>query len=201
MTIDDDENIFRSAMDGVKPLKEQQRQPSRKSDGPSVSQLQNRANALNENRANADPNYLTLGLVKQRHPDEVLEWKKDGVQPQVYKRLATGRYEIHGHIDLHRRTLKEAREDIFKFVLLARKHGWRVICIAHGRGETSPEPAKLKSYVAEWLLQIPEVIAFHSPPRHMGGVGAVVALLRKTSTEKEYNRELHGQKTEIPNEL
>lgn len=201
MSMCEDEDVFRLAMDGVVPLKEQHRHPMQKNDQPSASQLQNRANALNDKQDRSDPNYLTLGTVKQRHPDEVLEWKKNGVQPQVYKRLAAGRYEINGQVDLHRRTLKEARDDIYNFLLRAQKQGWRVICIAHGRGETSVEPAKLKSYVAEWLLQIPEVIAFHSPPRHMGGVGAVLALLRKTRSQKESNRERYGQKAEIPNEL
>ena len=201
MSMGEDEDIFRVAMDGVVPLKEQQRQRSTKNERPSASQLQNRRNALNDKQDRSDPNYLTLGSVKQRHPDEVLEWKKNGVQPQVYKRLAAGRYEINGQIDLHRRTLREAREDIYKFLLRAQNQGWRVISIAHGRGENSVEPAKLKSYVAEWLLQIPEVIAFHSPPRHMGGVGAVLALLRKTPLQKESNRERFGQKAEIPKDL
>ena len=113
MSMGEDEDIFRVAMDGVVPLKEQQRQRSTKNERPSASQLQNRRNALNDKQDRSDSNYLTLGAVKQRHPDEVLEWKKNGVQPQVYKRLAAGRYEINGQIDLHRRTLREAREDIY----------------------------------------------------------------------------------------
>ena len=161
-------------------------------DGPTVAQLQKRRSAVDDKRDAVDPNYLTLGHVDSVHPHDVLEWKKDGVQPEVFKRLAQGKYPVDASLDLHRRTLKEARVDVFGFVNQCMAKGWRSVIISHGRGEKSPEPAKLKSYVAEWMIQVPDVIAYHSAPRHMGGTGALFVLLRKSAGKKEDNRERHG---------
>ena len=46
------------------------------------------------------------------------------------------------------------------------------------------------------MRQVPHVIAFSSPPRHLGGTGALFVLLRKTGLKKEENRERHGVKSD-----
>ena len=70
--------------------------------------------------------------------------------------------------------------------------------IAHGRGEQSATPARLKSYVVHWLSQMPEVIAYASADRRQGGTGAVLVLLRKSSAAREETRETFGLKSERP---
>ena len=64
--------------------------------------------------------------------------------------------------------------------------------LAHGRGEKSATPARIKSFVAAWLEALPEVIAYTSAQRHHGGTGAVYALLKKSPAAKQDNAELHG---------
>ena len=102
---------------------------------------------------------------------------------------------IDGRLDLHRHTVKEAREALFAFLDLARRRGWRTVLVLHGRGERSATPARIKSYVAHWLTQVPDLIAWHSADRRDGGTGAVYVMLRKTPEARERARERHGLKT------
>jgi DNA-nicking Smr family endonuclease len=204
--MDDD---FRSAMSDVAPLGEKARKKARqeaqilesKKDMPravSLTQLERRYAALGiERTPKVDPNPLTLGEVPALAPRDVLEWKKDGVQHQVFARLKNGHYPIEGSLDLHRLSVKEARDAVFKFFRLAEAKRWRTVLIAHGRGEQSATPARLKSYVVHWLGQLPEVIAYASADRRHGGTGAVLVLVKKSAAAKEETRESFGQKSEL----
>jgi len=52
--------------------------------------------------------------------------------------------------------------------------------------------------VAHWLVQLADVIGFHSAPRRDGGTGATFVLIRKSPSQKEENRERHGLKSDRP---
>jgi DNA-nicking Smr family endonuclease len=190
-----DEKIFREAMDGVRPLGNNKVLHKHRTE-PTVGQRRRKHDAANEEREERDPNYLHTGDVNWVHPLEVLEWKKDGVQPEVFRKLKTGKYPVEGNLDLHRKTVKEARKLVYQFVNICLEKGWRSVVIAHGRGEKSATPARIKSYVVHWMRQVPEVIAFSSPSRHLGGTGALFVLLRKNAMKKEENRERHGFKSD-----
>lgn len=178
----DDEKAFRQAMADVVP-----KSPRKKATDsiagsnlePTLTQVQRRLNAEQSSTSLVDPNYLTLGQVKSLDPLETLSWKKDGVQIGVFRKLRTGGYEVEAELDLHGKTVKEARADVYAFLEHASRKGWRMLLIAHGKGEKSDTPARLKSYVAHWLVEAPEVIAFHSAVPSQGGVGAVYCMLRK----------------------
>ena len=188
---------FREAMQDVAPLTKGRAvtDPASKRKEPTAGQLRRRDGAEGKTTPPAeDPNPLTLGEVVMVEPRQVLEWKKDGVQRQVFGKLRQGRYELQGELDLHRKTVKEARVAVFEFIALAQAKEWRAVRVTHGRGEKSPVPARLKSYVNAWLQSLPEVIAFHSALPNQGGTGSLYVLLRKSPTEKEFNRQAHGFK-------
>ena len=200
----DDE--FRSAMSDVAPLdakvrKKAQHQLDSSKEMPravSLTQLERRYSALGLTRNPVtDPNHLTLAEVEPRQPRDVLEWKKDGVQHEVFQRLKSGRYPIEGSLDLHRLSVKESRDAVYKFFKLAEAKGWRTVLIAHGRGEQSATPARIKSYVAHWLGQLPQVNAYSSADRRHGGTGATLILLKKSAAAKEETREQFGLKSDI----
>ena len=190
----DDDELFRAAMTDVARLKVPPK-PATPRTGPTLSQRARREGAETVRVAAVDPNYLTLGEVRQLAPHELVSWKKDGVQEGVFKKLRLGQYPLEGQLDLHRKTVKESRDELFSFVQMAQARGWRCVSINHGRGERSPTPARIKSYVIAWLAQIPEVLAYHHPERRHGGAGAVYVLLRKSAARREENRERHGQKS------
>ena len=100
----DEDELFRDAMDGVEPLNDSRADPrtvpaahKRKTEL-TAGQRQRQHDAVNDKRDEADPNYLDLTEVHTVHPLEVLEWKKDGVQPEVFGKLKTGRYPVEGTI-------------------------------------------------------------------------------------------------------
>ena len=55
----------------------------------------------------------------------------------------------------------------------------RCVRVIHGKGLTSPnrEPI-LKGKVRRWLARWDDVLAYCEAPRHAGGGGAVIVLLR-----------------------
>lgn len=133
-------------------------------------------------------NFLTDGEIELVNPLDVLSYKLDGIQPNVFKNLKNAIYRFDFHIDLHGMTVKEAREQIFQLFNTAEVEDSRCFLITHGKGERSANPAKLKSYVNHWLRQIAQVIAFHSAlPRH-GGVGSTYVLLKKPKHQRKVNQ-------------
>lgn len=190
-------DLFREAMSDVVPLAQKRVSPEAETPEATPAQLERQAAAEGRRgeAGDVDPNYLTLGEVALVQPRDTLSWKKDGVQNEVFKRLKSGTYELHGRLDLHRHTVREARQALFGFFELARSKGWRNLLISHGRGERSPTPARIKSYVAHWLSQVPDVIAYHSAARHHGGTGSVYVMMKKSPEAREAARERHGLKS------
>jgi DNA-nicking Smr family endonuclease len=199
--VSDSDSDFLDAMNDVAPLPERhvrrvtvagkEAPPT-----PSASQLERREAALGKRKPGADPNPLTLEEVPQLQPRELLEWKKDGVQHEVFARLKNAKYPIEGSLDLHGLTVKEARTAVWRLFSQAESRRWRMLLIAHGRGEKSQTPARLKSYLAHWLGQMPQVLAYHSADRRHGGTGAVFVLLKKSARAKEETRETYGLKSD-----
>jgi len=141
-----------------------------------------------------DTNFLvTDDHLEPLKSNDVLEYKKDGVQHGVYRKLRLGQYVIEARLDLHRKTVEETRREVWQFIKDCIKYGLRTVIILHGKGDRNQnQEAIIKTYVNKWLSEIDEVLAFHSPQRHHGGTGAVYVLLKKSDQEKRDNRERFG---------
>lgn len=102
-----------------------------------------------------------------------------GIGSDVLPKLRRGHWSLQGELDLHGATTTEAREQLAAFLLDARSRGARCVRVIHGKGLTSPggEPI-LKGKVRRWLAQWDDVLAYCEAPRHAGGGGAVLVLLR-----------------------
>ena len=129
--------------------------------------------------ASAPP--TTLPSFAQVGPEEVLSWKKDGVQNRVLQRLKKGAYPISGTLDLHGRTVAQAQEDMLGCIAAAAAEGRRCLLIVHGKSASAAAPARLKNCVNAWLRQHPQVNAFHSARPQHGGAGALYVLIGKRS--------------------
>ncbi|MCO7225316.1 DNA endonuclease SmrA [Pleionea sp. CnH1-48] len=182
----DEESLFAEMTDGVKPLKQDKViiKPNEKAD---VSVSVRRHAALNDQRR--DENFLSDADIPMVDPLDIIYKKMDGLQEGVYKKMRLGKYTLDAHLDLHRHTVEEARQALFRFIKTSLKLECRTILITHGKGERSNPPAKLKSYVNYWLHQIPEVMAFHSAQPKHGGTGSVYVLLKKSENKRHINRE------------
>ncbi|WP_339804460.1 DNA endonuclease SmrA [uncultured Marinobacter sp.] len=140
-----------------------------------------------------DRNTLTSDIVDPLTAQDVLSWQRPGVQHGVFRKLRLGQYPIEARLDLHRLTVEEARRDVFAFVQDCVRYGLRSVIILHGKGERNPDGiAQLKSYLAKWLPELADVLAFHSAQKHHGGTGAVYVMIRKSDLQKQKNREIHG---------
>ncbi|MGX5174197.1 DNA endonuclease SmrA [Aliikangiella sp. IMCC44653] len=176
-----DNSDFFAEMSDVKPLKQDKIVAhDNKGEQLNVAYRQKVAQSFGQK----DRNFLTDGEVPSVEPLEILSFKLDGVQPGVFKKLRQGKYQSDCHLDLHRKTVAEARNEVFQLLKLSNQKAFRCITITHGKGMLSNPPARLKSYVYHWLKQVDTVIAFHSSPPQHGGTGSVNVLLKKSPTKR-----------------
>lgn len=192
----DDLDLFMSEMAGVTPLKKGDRADVGKMVDSDVAAEERRRLATAEKQP--DRNFLSEDYIEMLDAFYILDFKRDGVQNGVYRKLKLGKYPIEQRIDLHRMTVKRARQVVFEFVEQCVADDVRNILIVHGKGlnqrlneNIAPSPddkAILKSYLNKWLQELPQVMAFHSAQQIHGGAGAVYVLLRKSERKKEENR-------------
>jgi len=191
MTDNDDPDLFSEEMDGVAPLKKKDKAHLPTQQTVTPGHLVRRLAAVTEKAV--DDNHLATDQVEILSSNDVLEYKKEGVQNGVYKKLRMGKYAVEARLDLHRMTVEEARKEVFRFIKDCMKYDLRTVIILHGKGDRNPDKkALLKSYLAKWLPDMDDVLAFHSAQKYHGGTGAVYVLLRKSDNDRQVNRELHG---------
>jgi len=108
-----------------------------------------------------------------------LSFTRNGIGPQMLKKLRRGHWVVQDELDLHGLTSPEARALLVEFLNHCRRRGLRCVRIIHGKGlrSTNREPV-LKRKVAHWLMQRQEILAFCQARRSDGGGGAVVVLLK-----------------------
>ena len=190
-----DDNLFAQELGGVKPLKHNRAILHKKVEDTPGHVVRRSLAVSNKSPGNMSSDPLISGEVPQLKSSDVLEYRADGVQHGVYKKLRMGRYEIEARLDLHRMTVEEARREIFQFLRECFYYELRSVIILHGKGDRSPDKvAQLKSHLAIWLPQIDEVMAFHSAQTRHGGTGAVYVMLKKGNNSKQSNRENYGLK-------
>ncbi|WP_027874586.1 DNA endonuclease SmrA [Spongiibacter marinus] len=181
----DDDKLFAEEMAGVKPLQRPARVALKKAavDAPSF--------AARREAAQAKPgvkNFLADNDVPLLDPYYMVDFRREGVQHGVYRKLKQARYEAEARLDLHKMSVARARQQVFEFIREAMSMDLRSLIIVHGRGNHSGV-ALLKSHVAHWLPQIEDVQAFCSAQPQHGGAGAVYVLLRKSERKKQENRD------------
>ena len=102
-----------------------------------------------------------------------------GLGTDVLTKLRRGQWTVQAELDLHGHDSDEAHDALADFLDEARGAGMRCVRVIHGKGLTSPnrEPV-LKGKVRRWLARWDDVLAYCEAPRHAGGGGAVIVLLR-----------------------
>lgn len=167
--------LLRKALDGVTPLPSPNRASlSRPRPKPVAAQRQRDEREVLRDTLSDEPAWAQ-GL----ESGEELQYLRDGLSPQLLKKLRRGHWVIQGHLDLHGLTTPEARLQTAAFLAHCLQEGLRCVRIVHGKGLRSPnqEPV-LKKKVSGWLAQRDEVLAYCQAPQNDGGGGAVWVLLR-----------------------
>lgn len=187
-----DSDIFLQQMQGVKPINVEEKVVLASPQLDKTNSLTRRKAATAE--LQKDKNFLSGEYIEPLDPLAVIEFKRDGVQNGVYRSLRMGKYQIDARLDLHNMTVDQARTAVFQFIKDCMNHDIRCALITHGKGEGRNLPAQLKSCVAHWLPQFPEILAFHSAQKQHGWVGATYVLLRKSDKKKQENWEQHNKR-------
>jgi DNA-nicking Smr family endonuclease len=102
-----------------------------------------------------------------------------GLGADVPSKLRRGQWSVQAELDLHGLTTDEAHDALSDFIVDSRTRRFRCVRVIHGKGLTSPnkEPV-LKGKVRRWLAHWDEVLAYTEAPRHAGGSGALLVLLK-----------------------
>jgi DNA-nicking Smr family endonuclease len=183
-----DMDLFREEMADVVPLKTSNSVPFAARFSMSEAQLARNAAAQSSEYLQRLP--LELARIPPVKPDDMLSFKREGVQDAVFKNLRLGKYKIAAELDVHGMSVRQARDSLVAFILQRCQRGERCVLLIHGKGHTNkPFPAVIKSCVNYWLTQLDKVLAFHSAQREQGGYGALYVMLPKNEQQRLENRE------------
>lgn len=174
---DDDMALFRDQLSDVRPLSSEKRvEPVKIQHAPRPRKSNNLSEDNNqfENPLMSDPVDL-----REIDVEDVLFFARSGIQQKVQKKLRRGEFPVEEELDLHGYTVVEAKAAIQNFFRECKKFQKRYIRIIHGKGYRSEQKIPvLKSHVAHWLPQHPDVMAFSSALAKDGGTGALYVILK-----------------------
>lgn len=189
---DEELEFFQKEMADVRPLAHSGQPVLRREDKGAHPGVAYRREAAQRART-MDESLLPTAFVEPVRPEEIISFKRDGIQHGVFRRLQKGAYEIEAMLDLHGLTVEQARHEVYQFIADCIRYDVRSALISHGKGRRNKDQVPLlKSFLARWLPMFPEVMAYHSAQKWHGGAGAVYVLLRKSEKAKAETRERLG---------
>ncbi|MDP5291234.1 endonuclease SmrB [Oceanimonas sp. CHS3-5] len=163
---EDDKALFMEAMNGVRKLKQDTISPHRAP----VKVKATRA-AERKDRAEAHPfSDLYEPWLDQEGPTR---FRADDTSAFELKRLRRGDYVPELFLDLHGLTQEEAKQELSALLLAARRQNVNCVSIMHGHGKHI-----LKQRLPMWLVQHPQVLAFHQATKEWGGDASLLVLLK-----------------------
>jgi len=110
-----------------------------------------------------------------------MKYVREGVDSFEVKNLRRGHYSPDLILDLHGLDQHQAKKELAALLYACQKEHAQCICIVHGIGSHI-----LKNKVPHWLVQHPDVMAFHQAPLEWGGNGALLALIE---LKDKFNRD------------
>ncbi|ALO34485.1 peptidase S10 [Colwellia sp. MT41] len=110
-----------------------------------------------------------------------MKYVREGVDSFEVKNLRRGHYQPDLILDLHGLDQHQAKKELAALLFACQKEHAQCVCIVHGIGSHI-----LKNKVPHWLVQHPDVMAFHQAPLEWGGNGALLALIE---LKDKFNRD------------
>ena len=172
---DDDDDLFRRAMSGTKPL-----QSNRRAAGSSKKpKPKARFFPADEQEALRSSLLDDVDTMESGNAGN-LRFHRPSVGRRTMRKLARGNFTIQAEIDLHGMTVAEAKPRLADFIDSCARNAQLCVRVVHGKGLGSGERGPvLKMSVNRWLRQWDTVLAFVSAPQVDGGTGAVYVLLER----------------------
>jgi DNA-nicking Smr family endonuclease len=184
-THDEDEDAFRRAVAGARPL------PARTAPSPGAPKpppvarfARARRGATLTETPHAPPDPALTG------PGDELLFRRPWLTQEVLRRLRRGQIAVEAEVDLHGLHRLAAREALHAFLAEALARNLRCVRVIHGKGlRSGPGGPVLKHVVSDWLARIDAVAGFASAPPAEGGTGAVLVLFgRRPAAPHSENR-------------
>lgn len=170
---DDDKNIFRQAMRGVKPLKSLSKSKRAKLPGVPLKRRPVEPETI------PDIPFSDYEKLPSVNSDEKLEYSRDGIPNKKLRNLRQGQYNVGAILDLHGLTVVEAKTALSHFLYRCQQDDVTIALINHGKGKYSDKPV-LKNKLNLWLRQIEQVLAFCSV-RHGGALFVLLKRQRRNT--------------------
>ncbi|WP_448549176.1 endonuclease SmrB [Thalassotalea fusca] len=161
-----EKQLFKDAIGKVKPLVQDTIHPVKKSIKQKTAygqQKQAKQHASFHFSDEFEPNLNAQGPTK---------YVREGADSFEAKNLRRGVYAPDLILDLHGLDQHQAKQEIAALLYACQKEHAQCVCIVHGLGARI-----LKNKVPHWLVQHPDVIAFHQAPLEWGGDGALLVLV------------------------
>lgn len=161
----EDKNAFKKAVGKIKPIVQDKVMPERRRVKTAMKnkQLIDRQVAEFHFSDEFEPNLPASGPMK---------YVKEGTDSFEAKNLRRGAHTPELILDLHGLDQHNAKREIAALMKACHKEHVRCVCIVHGIGGRV-----LKNKTPHWLVQHPDVLAFHQAPLEYGGDGALLVLV------------------------
>lgn len=177
-------DLFRQAVKGTRPLTTHDRVNTAV---PSTEHIKERQRAKRKQQAAAiaarqthreQASHPFSSLFEPVLPDGVMKFTAPEANPYLAKQLRRGDFSPDLVVDLHGLTQVEAQRDLAAAIQACIQQQGYCLNVIHGVGK-----GILRQRVPGWLMQHPQVIAFHQAPLEWGGQGALLVLLQSTQLD------------------
>jgi DNA-nicking Smr family endonuclease len=162
----DDASLFKAAIGDIKPLKVDTIHFAKK-----VSKPKRHAQPKNSKKASAEFHFSDE-FEPHLNKQGPMKYVRADVNSFEAKNLRRGFYSPDLILDLHGLDQYQAKQEIAALLYACQKEHAQCVCIIHGIGSRT-----LKNKVPHWLVQHPDVMAFHQATLEWGGNGALLALV------------------------
>lgn len=174
----EEQTLFRQAVAGARRIQANDKVLPASTGVGDPARAQRKKHAAMSTAKQVQRDYATFPFSSQFEPalpEGVMKYTAAGANPYLTKQLRRGDFSPDLVVDLHGLTQQQAQRDVAQAITLClSQHGY-CLNIIHGVGT-----GVLRQRVPGWLMQHPEVIAFHQAPLEWGGQGALLVLLNNT---------------------
>lgn len=169
-TTGDEKDLFMQTIGQVKAIVQDKVTPVKKTDQ-NKSLKAARAKASNKSKQDAEF-YFSDEFEPHLNQQGPMKYVREDVDSFEAKNLRRGQYAPDLILDLHGLDQQAAKLEIAALLYACKKEHAKCVCIVHGLGSRV-----LKNKVPHWLVQHPDVMAFHQAPLEWGGNGALLVLV------------------------
>ncbi len=173
---DDDINMFRDAIKGVKKIMNDTITHDTRKNSSSALSSSKRLQRSIEGRSLRDRENHEFYFSDEFEPllaeQGPMKYARHDVSKYEVKNLRRGIYVPDMFLDMHGMTQQEAKRELAAMLSACIKESVACCCVMHGIGKHI-----LKQKAPLWLAQHPDVMAFHQAPLEFGGDGALLVLV------------------------